>query len=158
MNHQSTLAVARVIQRHEPLAVDVLSCRHEIQWADGSRVGLHPVRKGLADAHQLRAVHHEGHWVLFDLAKVTPKIVADMKTAPERDYPGLVLYALRKAFHNAPDFLEAISQKPLARWEGEDREPSLRPSKTGALPVALYAGVDLPGRTGATVALHQVEA
>lgn len=136
MTHESRLAVARVIQRHEPLHADVLSCRYEVLWADGSRVYLHPVRQNDADAHKLRALFHQGRWILFDLAKVIPKTAAELLDGNLRDHPGIVMYGLRAAFHNAADLLAALQAQNKAAWDGEDREPGQRPTGTGRAPMS----------------------
>lgn len=136
MTHESALAVARIIQRHEPLHVEVLSCRHEVPWPDGSAVQLHPVRQRGTDTHNLRAFFHDGQWTLFDLKAIAPKVEAELHGEHLRDHPGLVMYGLRRTFHNAPDFRDAVAARHLARWPGEDREAGTRPTGTGRVPTS----------------------
>lgn len=131
MTNQSLLAVASIIQRCAELRADVLNVRHEVQWPDGTLACLHPVRQHDAHALLLRAVHHNGHWILFDLAHVIPRDVEDIKQAPERDQVGLVLYALRRCFHNKDAFLARLDRQHLARWPGEGRPAGSRPTRTG---------------------------
>lgn len=128
MTYESTLAVARIIQRCDTPAADVLSCRHEVTWPDGSRIGLHPVRQASPDAQYLRAVHHDGHWVLFDLRQLTPKVARELPTAQLRDHPGLVMYGLRATFYSARAFLDHAHLASLAIWPGVDRPAEPRPS------------------------------
>lgn len=131
MTYETSLAVARIIQRHEPLQLDVLSCRCEVSWPDGSRVDLHPVLKAGAADRYLRALHHAGHWLVFDLRHIVPALGAELAAAPERDQPGTVLYTLRASLHRAASFLAVAEQVALARWPGEPRAALPRPRRAG---------------------------
>jgi hypothetical protein len=133
MTYETSLAVARIIQRHDALDADVLSLRHEVAWPDGSRIGIHPVRQHCADAQFLRALHLDGYWLLFDLRQHAPQLAADLPTAPTRDKPGTVMYALRAAFHNDAGFLASVQAKTLAKWPGSPRAADPRPSRNEAL-------------------------
>lgn len=139
MTYESSLAVARIIQRCPQQHADVLSCRQEVTWPDGSRIGLHPVLQHGARATYLRAVHHAGHWLLFDLRHTAPKVAADLPTAPLRDVPGTVLYGLRAAYRRGADFMALVQQHALATWPGEPRPCDPRPSRSGALHLDLQA-------------------
>lgn len=139
MNHQSDLATATVIQQSPTLQAVVLSPRHEVVWPNTSTAALHPVRVDGADVLLLRAIYHAGHWVLFDLARLLRSSdVSDIKTGPSRDQPGLVMYALRRTFHNAPAFVAAAEGAAISRWPGDPRSTTQRPpaSRPIAPPVA----------------------
>lgn len=131
MTYESTLAVARIIQRHEALQLDVLSCRCEVSWPDGSRVDLHPVQKAGVPDRYLRALHHQGHWLVFDLRHIVPKLSQELAIAPERDQPGTVLYTLRANLHRASAFLQLAEQVAIARWPGSPRAADPRPNRSG---------------------------
>lgn len=132
MTYEATLATARVIQRCPEQHAEVLSCRHEVVWPDGTRAALHPVRQHGADALFLRAVHIDGHWLLFDLRAIAKSLAADLPTAPLRDQPGTVLYTLRARFHGASAFLDEATKHQLACWPGSPREAQQRPHRDGS--------------------------
>ena len=139
MTYETTLAVSRIIQRCDEQHADVLSCRMEVTWPDGSRIGLHPVRQHGADSLFLRALHLAGHWILFDLRQVAPKLASELPTAPARDVPGTVLYGLRGAFMRSGDCLAIVQAKALAHWPGDPRPCDMPPTRSGAPRAALQA-------------------
>lgn len=133
MHDHTMIRNSRVIQSCAAADAQVLSIRHEVLWPDGSRIGLHPVLQHGAEAVFLRALHHDGQWVLFDLHHVAPAVADDLHTAPPRDRPGTVLYGLRAAFKTADDFLRALlAGRELYVWIGEGREAAEGPCPTEA--------------------------
>jgi hypothetical protein len=119
MSHEFELSIATIIQRHQDH--DVLNIRQEVMWPDGSSVGLHPVRQHAADSLLLRAVHTEGHWVLFRLDAIAPEIAEDLRLAQPRDRPGCVLYGLRLRYQTAAAFLADVASFHALRWPGSPR-------------------------------------
>jgi hypothetical protein len=143
MTYEATLATSRIIQRHDPEQLDVLSCRHEVVWPDGSRIGLHPVRQYGAAALYLRALHHAEHWLVFDLRRISPSLGTDLAQAPLRDQPGTVLYTLRAQVHNATQLIARAEAEALARWPGSPRAADPRPSRKGdAFVIQLVPGAE----------------
>lgn len=121
MNHQSECAVADVIQTRPEHKAEVLSVCCEVIWPDGSTAGLHPVRQAGQLPTFLRAVHHGGRWMLFDLQHVIPRDIEDIKQAQARDQVGLVMYALRRTTNTAAAFLAKVDRHALDRWPGLPR-------------------------------------
>ncbi|QOR55212.1 MAG: hypothetical protein SHS37scaffold296_29 [Burkholderiales phage 68_11] len=136
MTHTFELASASVIQLCPEHHIEVLSCRHEVLWPDGTRVDMHPVRQSNAPSLLLRAVHRAatGQWVLFDLAQLIPHDVVDIKQAHTRDQVGLVMYALRRRYHNAGAFNARVDRHTLATWPGEGRPGAARPKLVKPVP------------------------
>jgi hypothetical protein len=132
MTYESSLRAAHIIQRHAALQLEVLSLRCEVSWPDGSRVDLHPVQKAGVPDRYLRALHHQGHWLVFDLRHIVPALSHELATAPERDQPGTVLYTLRANLHRANAFLQLAEQVAIARWPGSPRAADPRPTRSGA--------------------------
>jgi hypothetical protein len=132
MTHDSLLAMASVIQTFAEQHLEVVSVRQEVTWPDFSRVDLHPVMQRNARATLLRAVHHNGQWSVFDLTHFVPGIALELKTAPYRDQVGLVMYGLRRNFHNAAGFLAKLDRQHLARWPGEPRATVARPTRSAS--------------------------
>lgn len=132
MTNQSQLAVASIIQRCAERHAEVLGVRYEVLWPDGTTVHLHPVRQHGADSTFLRALHSRGTWWLFDLTQVLTREQCDeIKRAPERDQVGLVMYALRRCYHNAPELLDKIARVGANNWAGDARGAGVRPTRTG---------------------------
>lgn len=131
MTHDSLLAMASIIQRCPAQHAEVLSVRQEVIWPDGTRVELHPITQNGARATLLRALHHQGQWLLFDLSPVIPRDIVDIKQAHYRDQVGVVMFALRRMFHNAPAFLAKVDRHKLASWPGDARAAGTRPTRTG---------------------------
>ena len=127
MTHDAELATASIIQTCPEHHAEVLSCRHEVIWPDGTLIGLHPVQQHGQPSLLFRAIHREGQWVLFDLAHVIPHDVIDIKQAPPRDQVGLVMYALRRRFINLQAFLARVDRHTVATWPGEGRPAAKRP-------------------------------
>lgn len=132
MTHDSLLATAGVIQTFPEQHLQVLSVRQEVTWPDFSSVDLHPVLQREARATLLRAIHNAGQWTVFDLTHFVPGIALDLKTAPYRDQVGLVMYGLRRNYHNAAGFLAKLDRQHLARWPGEPRPGITRPSRSAS--------------------------
>ncbi|MEJ1935997.1 hypothetical protein WDZ92_37870, partial [Nostoc sp. NIES-2111] len=55
-----------------------------------------------------------------------------LKAAPYRDQVGLVMYGLRRNYHNAPGLLAKLDRQHLARWPGEPRAAVARPTRSGS--------------------------
>lgn len=143
MSHDFELLDATIIQRHAEH--EVLSCRQEVLWPDGSVLGVHPVRLYGGLSTLLRAVHHQGHWVVFRLDALMPQLAHDLPAAPRRDHPGTVLYSLRGAYHSAARCLQDIEAVADARWPGSPRAAQPRPARDGT-PRALPDGAALAHR------------
>lgn len=141
MTHEFELRAAVPIQAH--LGFQVLSARYEVLWPNGSTIGLHLVAVDGTPQRLLRAFHHDGHWCVFRLDTVLPRIGADFAVYPERDQPGLVLYGLRGAFHGAPDLLAALAPHLLARWPGSPRAAGVRPPNPHHRPAAPVRRVEV---------------
>lgn len=132
MTHDSLLAMASVIQSFPALHLEVLSVRQEVTWPDSSAVQLHPVMQRGARSTLLRALNHNGQWSVFDLTHFVPGIVEDLKKAPYRDQVGLVMYGLRRNYHNAPGLLAKLDRQHLARWPGEPRAAVASPTRSSS--------------------------
>lgn len=130
MTHDSMLATASVIQTFPALRFEVLGVRQEVIWPDFSTINLHPVLQRGARAQLLRAVHHNDQWAVLDLAHFVPGIALDLKTAPYRDQVGLVMFGLRRNYHNAAGFLAKLDRQHLARWPGPPRGAIARPTRS----------------------------
>lgn len=149
MTHDSLLAMASVIQLCPEHHAEVLSVRQEVIWPDGTKVDLHPVKQHGERATLLRAVHHAGQWSLFDMTHITPRDVIDIKQAHYRDQVGLVMYALRRTLHNAAAFHAKVDRHALAKWPGEGRAPTKRPSDRKVTFIQVTGHADfLPDPTG----------
>jgi hypothetical protein len=152
MTHDSLLAMASVIQACAAHHAEVLSVRQEVIWPDGSKVDLHPIKQHGERATLLRAFHHEGQWLLFDLCPVIPRDIVDIKQAHYRDQVGLVMFALRRMFHNAPAFRVKADRHALAKWPGDARPAGVRPTGTGRAPLVVVEGA----KTAATLAARGI--
>lgn len=102
-------------------AVQVLDERHEVMFRDGTAVVLRPVAAHgvpLLTQRALELPHFPGttQLQLFDLARLVPRLDADLRGAPRRDATGLVFYLLRAAFNTAADFRAAANRNALGNW------------------------------------------
>lgn len=138
MNFRSECDLAEVIQHRPEQSAEVLNVCCEVTWPDGSTVALFPVRHHGALPTFLRALRHNGEWVLFDLRHVIPRAVEEIAQAQDRDQVGLVLYALRSATVNAMAFLARVDRHAIDRWPGDARP-------TGSAPAGKQRRA-LPGR------------
>lgn len=121
MNTIPAAAAPQVIQQCAAPQVDVLSIRHEVLWPDGSRIGPHPVRQHGCEHLLLRALHHDGLWLLIDLGTVAPDVAAELPGSNRHTRPGVVVYGLRKQYLNAGLFAKAAREQAVARWVGQAR-------------------------------------
>lgn len=119
----------RVIHRHGDYAV--LGQRHEVMFADGQAVGLHPVQlRGVPQMFLRCLVHDELHCIVFDLRDLVPALDAELRATHERDVPGLVFYTLRGAFSTAAAFRGRVLRKFHTAWLRDD-------CSVGAAPLSL---------------------
>lgn len=104
-----------IIHRHGRYGV--LSHRHEVLFADGSKVDLHNVQDDGYASMFLRALvdPHVGVLV-FDLRQVCKSFDEDLRSLPARDAHGVVFYTLRQHFKNALDFHRRVGQCYFAAW------------------------------------------
>lgn len=118
-----------VLQRHGP--AEVLAQRAEVMWPNGSAVGLHAIRLNGIDAFYLRAVHHTGHWIVFDLRLTSPELGPELGKLPRRDAAAAVFTSLRRHFSCAEEFLGAAVSHSRGSWRD--------PSADAPVPHPIYA-------------------
>jgi len=107
---------SRVIHSSGPW--HVLAQRFEVMFRDGTAVHLHPVLQGDVPMPMLRAICHEGmQWIVFDLRRHSGEIEADLKSALERDAPGIVFYTLRAAHRTAREFTDRVALCHVHGWK-----------------------------------------
>jgi hypothetical protein len=94
-----------------PLHCTVVANAPQAVWLpDGTAVHLHRVETPSARAVGLRALRRPGGWQVVDISRIAPELRDELPGAPERDVPGLVLYALRAACPTAEAFLAAAAR------------------------------------------------
>jgi hypothetical protein len=109
---------------------NVLANRHEVLWPDGSSIGFHPVLQDDQQPLWLRAVHHAGLWLLFDMRALDRRTAEALAVTHWRERPGVLMYGLRAAFSNAPQCMRVIQAEALATCPGADRPA--QPARRGA--------------------------
>lgn len=93
----------------------VLAERHEVQFRDGSTVGLHLVHHHGHPALFLRCfVHDDLHALVFDLRSSASALAAEMLLQHERDIPGLVMFTLRGKYATKAEFAAAAMANVIA--------------------------------------------
>lgn len=101
----------------------VLAQRHEIMFADGLAVSLHPVVQEGEQPDEscvhpyLRALQLEGlHWTLLNLRHLSPDLHARLPNAPKPKHPGLVFNTLRTLYATRAAFLNDVPCLSLRAW------------------------------------------
>lgn len=88
-----------------------------VQLRDGSSLQLHAVQANRLPMIMLRAAATTtGHLLLVDLTRLVPRLDGELRTCPQRDMAGHVLYTLRGAFHTAAQFNAAAQRSALGTW------------------------------------------
>lgn len=105
----------RIIASHD--GWHVLAQRCEIMFRDGTVVYLHPVLQGDATMPMHRAVHHEGmRWLVLDLRHHSAHVQDFLQSAPARDAPGIVFYAMRNIYPTARAFTDRLALTHVHAW------------------------------------------
>lgn len=78
---------------------------HQILFRDGSSIGLHRVFQHGTPLNLLRAVEFADTFIVFDMDCMDAELGKDLRSAPDRDVPGLVFYGLRSRFANRDELL-----------------------------------------------------
>ena len=95
----------------------VLAHADDVQLCDGSTLQLHAVHAHRLPMLTLRALATAGgRLLLIDLARIAPRLDAELRDCPRRDIAGYVLYSLRQLFATSAQFNATAQRVASGTW------------------------------------------